>query len=77
MPRDYWHYYWSCPFFIGSEVLELQCEGGKITFPDKIAAKEFFKLCAAEENGWKECPICKVMWDYYERTETNEKGKRN
>lgn len=79
MPRDYWHRMWSCPFFVGSEMLEVQCEGGRIVFPDKTAAKQFFKLCAAEDKSWETCPICKMLWDYYDREEVkkNEKNKRN
>ena len=76
MPRDYWHRLWTCPFFVGSEMLEVQCEGGRIVFPDKTAARQFFELCAAEDNHWKDCPIAAYLWNYYERMEEIEKNKK-
>lgn len=73
---DYWHKPWKCPFFTGDESLILYCEGAKIKFPDKKAAREFlFYYC---NRNWESCRIAQMMQDYYERMESKseEENKR-
>lgn len=67
---DYWHKPWKCPYFTGDESLLLYCEGAKLKFPDKQAAREYLFFYCAEH--WQECRIARMMTDYYERLYSGE-----
>ena len=59
-----------CPFFKKNDSLELCCEGGKLSFPDALARREYVVEYCANEIQWRKCSICKNLENYYERKES-------
>ena len=64
----YSHRSWSCPFFKWDERLAVHCEGGRLTFPDRDAARAYAERYCAGERGWKQCTLSRALELYYERT---------
>ncbi len=56
-----------CPFYRRDYPLKLNCEGGKLVFPDRKAAKGYIDRYCSNKCGWKECPVAQSLVDYYER----------
>ena len=68
----YSHKQYICPFFKGDDRLCVRCEGGKVNFRDRRAAKEFTDNFCASMAGWKICSLASSLLAYYERTETKK-----
>ena len=64
-----------CPFYCREKDKKLYCEGGTLRFPDRISRREIvYKYCASSDN-YKNCTICQMLMNYYERKEQeNDKG---
>lgn len=66
----YSHRTWACPFFKWDERLCVHCEnGGRISLPDRQAAKEYMDRYCASATGWKDCSFASSLLRYYERTD--------
>ena len=61
--------YWACPFFKWDGAKDINCEGGRITFPSPDAANEYMNTFCAHNPGWENCTVAKTLYEYYERTE--------
>lgn len=66
--------YAECPFYKSEKGLRLRCELGTLVFPDKVARRAVVYEYCAHPTNWKNCMLCKVLADYYERKETTENG---
>jgi hypothetical protein len=56
-----------CPYYKKESPNKLYCEGAAIKPPDSKARSEIvYKYCASMEN-YKNCPICQMLTNYYER----------
>lgn len=60
-----------CPFYIkerrSQEKFVLNCEGGRLTFPDKESRRVLVYRCCAHPEGWKQCSVAQSLLDYYGR----------
>lgn len=56
-----------CPYFSKMRNGALNCEGGKINFPDRKASHKFITKWCCDLNEHKNCPIYKMMDEYYMR----------
>lgn len=65
----YSHKVFVCPFFKQDERLGIFCEGGKLKFQDREAAREYTDGHCASMDGWKRCSLARNLLDYYERKE--------
>ncbi len=66
-----------CPYF-GSEHpsrLSLNCEAGRITFPDKRARLDFIFGTCGDLRGCQACPLHRMMDEAYERMTVPEVRK--
>jgi len=61
--------YWMCPFFKWDGEKDVNCEGGRISFPSRDAANEYMNTFCADNPGWENCTVAKKLYEYYERTE--------
>ena len=69
-----------CPFFVRDRGLSraskkycMSCEGCALKFPDKQSKRLFvYKLCA-HPDGYKDCTMYKVLYDYYDRLYSKER----
>lgn len=61
--------YWTCPFFKWDGKTDVNCEGGRISFPSEEAANEYMTAFCANNPGWENCTVAQKLCDYYERTE--------
>lgn len=60
-----------CPFYTKERDGKLNCEGGTVKFPDRIARREIvYKYCASPDN-YKNCIIYQMLMNYYERMLNN------
>ena len=64
----------TCPFYRRDYPLKLNCECGRLTFPDKEAAHKYIEQFCASDFHWRSCPLAVTLFDFYER---NEHGKQN
>jgi hypothetical protein len=67
---------YQCPYWKWAEKLNLYCQGGKITFPDRQARLDFLHSYCASPAGWNACPLAQGLTQAYERSVTREKGKQ-
>ena len=56
-----------CPFFTWDEKGKIHCEGGMVKLPMPELSQYVDQYCACHP-GWKDCPIARELWGYYERT---------
>lgn len=68
-------YDFDCPYFLNMKNGEIKCEFAKITPPDKTALEEFLKDHCGHSTEYKECPLYKIMDDYYRRKYSTEVAK--
>lgn len=68
-------YSFDCPYFIHMKSDVIRCEFAKITPPDTQARKEFLKDHCGHPAEYKECPLYKIMDDYYRRKYSTEVDK--
>lgn len=56
-----------CPYFQKErpEVGKSVCEGAVIRFPGTMARANFMNTYCSDMNGYKLCPVCQMMNDYY------------
>ena len=56
-----------CPFYSRERNGNLECEAGKIKFPDKTARREFIYTYCASSSNYENCTLCRMLMTYYER----------
>lgn len=61
-----------CPFYSRERKGNLECEAGKIRFPDKTARTEFFHTYCASPSNYENCTICRMLMTYYDRVTGGE-----
>lgn len=62
-----------CPYF-GSEHsdrLVLNCEAGRVRFPDKTARASYIRAYCGDLTGYKRCTLCRMMDAAYYRAHEN------
>lgn len=57
-----------CPYFVWEDKLVLHCEMAVQTFPDKKCRDDWVNALCANIQGCKQCPLCRTLDDFYERT---------
>lgn len=62
--------YWACPYWKWDARMEVNCEGGRISFPSAASANEYMRSYCASLTGWKHCTVAKKLTDYYEGEKT-------
>ena len=66
--QDYWHFDFQCPFFGHDERTRVYCEGGtRLAFPTVGQIKRHFGRYCCSVGAWQECPVAKMLLDYYEQ----------
>ena len=58
-----------CPFYGKEKDGKLKCEAGTIRFPDRIARRELVYTYCASPDNYKNCTLCQMLMNYYERKE--------
>jgi hypothetical protein len=56
-----------CPFYRKDNFERLYCEGATVKFPDREARIEIVEEFCCSEVNHKNCPIYKMMVNYYDR----------
>lgn len=74
MSAGYSNRIWTCPYFRWDKRLEVHCEGGVISMPDRASYRAFVDRCCSSERGWQSCPISIAMTEYYDRTGAEAPG---
>lgn len=62
-----------CPYF-GSEHpvrLTLNCEAGRVRFPDRAARVNYIRTHCGNLDGYKRCSLCRMMDAAYYRAHEN------
>ena len=67
MPKTY-----ICPFWKWGDNRCLHCEGGRVSFPDLKAKRDYVERYCASQGGWKACSIAGSLQDFYERKERED-----
>ena len=70
------HKYWACPFFKWDAAKDVNCEGGKISFPTSEAANAYMNAYCANNPGWETCSVAKALYEFYEKQEDMNREKR-
>ena len=56
-----------CPFYHKDTFEKLYCEGATVKFPDRDARSEIVDVFCCSAANHKNCPIYKMMANYYDR----------
>ena len=67
---------WACPFFRWDEMRRVNCEAGKLSFPDGVAKRNYADEFCGSVCGWESCTAARMLVDYYDRTEDDDGKKR-
>ena len=65
-------YSFDCPYLSQMKSGVIYCECAKIHLPDARAREEFLKDHCGHAAKYKECPLYKIMDDYYRRKYSTE-----
>lgn len=63
-----------CPFWGWNDSQNIHCEGGKLTFHDRQARRDYANRFCGDEQ-WKKCTLARMLEEYYERDDEDEKRR--
>lgn len=58
-----------CPFYVKDSREKMWCEGGTIKLPDREARHEIVMEYCSNMRNYKNCTICRMLMNYYDRKE--------
>lgn len=65
----YYHYYWTCPYYLDDRQGQVSCEGGVIRLPGGRSEREYLMTYCSSPEGWRRCTIARAISRHYEQKE--------
>lgn len=67
---------YTCPFYRTHGRYYVNCEGGKLTFPNRITMNKFINKYCAHHRQWQCCTLASAINEFYEDKDYEKETKK-